>query len=94
MRRHVLLAALVLVLGAWAYAAGSGDDFKCGPIDCDVMKDHPEKRFNAPFPTEAEGRTEQLDNIASARAVAGIGVAFSMASAQNSAASRLCTRKR
>ncbi|GEM_PF-3450752 len=64
MRRHVLLAAaLVLMLGAWDYAAGGGDDFKCGPIDCDVMKDHPEKRFNAPFTTEAEGKPGQLDNI-------------------------------
>ena len=68
MKRRSFVAEVVLCTALIAGAAAHGaertrdevpDDFKCGPIDCDVIKDHPNKRYLLQFKASADG--EPLD---------------------------------
>ena len=42
----ILLAAMFLTRYSLAADIPNPDDFKCGPIDCDTLKDHPDARYN------------------------------------------------
>jgi hypothetical protein len=56
-----------LLLATSALAADVPNDFKCGPIDCDTLKNHPDARFNKMWDNAKAGKPRFLDHIAELR---------------------------
>lgn len=62
-RISVVNAFAALLLLTPVLAAEDNKDFMCGPIDCDVLKNHPEVRFAKMFAAGEDKRPPTLEDI-------------------------------
>jgi hypothetical protein len=62
-RNSIANALAILLLATSVLAAEDNKDFMSGPIDCDVLKNHPEVRFAKVFVAGEDKRPPRLDDL-------------------------------